>query len=166
MSPTPDSFYSLVANLPKKKTIPFSDYKGKVVLVVNTASKCGFTPQYKALQALYTKYADQGLAIVGFPCDQFGNQEPDGDDDITTVCEINHGVTFPLAAKSNVNGDDTNEVFKYLKTEKPGLLGTTSIKWNFTKFLIDRNGNVEGRYSSTTKPESMEGKIQELLAQK
>ncbi|KAI0787658.1 thioredoxin-like protein [Fomes fomentarius] len=122
------SFYSLKATLPGGKTYDFEQLKGKVVLIVNTASKCGFTPQYKGLEALYKKYKDQGFVILGFPCNQFGGQEPENDEKIAEFCELNHGVSFPLMAKSDVNGDSTNEVFKWLKSQKAGLLGLTRIK--------------------------------------
>ncbi|ORY88797.1 glutathione peroxidase [Leucosporidium creatinivorum] len=156
------SFYELKAEKPKD-VFDFKDLQGKVTLLVNTASKCGFTKQYDGLEALHQKYKDQGLVVLGFPCNQFGSQEPGTDDDVASFCTLNHGVTFPLMKKSDVNGDNTNEVFKHLKKEKPGLLGTTSIKWNFTKFLVDKNGKVTGRYSSTTTPQALEADIEKLL---
>jgi len=156
-------FYSLKAKLPGDKDYDFEQLKGKVVLVVNVASKCGFTPQYKGLQGLSDKYKDQGLVILGFPCNQFGSQEPENDTGIATFCERNHGVTFPLMAKSNVNGDDTNEVYKYLKSQKSGLLGLTRVKWNFEKFLIDKEGKVVNRWASITTPESIDPEIAKLL---
>jgi len=156
-------FYSLKAKLPGDKEYDFEQLKGKVVLVVNVASKCGFTPQYKGLQGLSDKYKDQGLVILGFPCNQFGSQEPENDTGIATFCERNHGVTFPLMAKSNVNGDDTNEVYKYLKSQKSGLLGLTRVKWNFEKFLIDKEGKVVNRWASITTPESIDPEIAKLL---
>ncbi|PPQ76236.1 hypothetical protein CVT26_008144 [Gymnopilus dilepis] len=145
-------FYSLKAELPGGKTYDFAQLKGKTVLIVNVASKCGFTPQYKGLQALYDKYKDRGLEILGFPCNQFGGQEPADDDGIKEFCTLNHGVTFPLMRKSDVNGDNTNEVYQWLKSQKAGLLGLTRIKWNFEKFLVDKNGNVVQRWASTTTP--------------
>ncbi|KAF7424169.1 peroxiredoxin hyr1 [Pleurotus ostreatus] len=157
------SFYDLSATLPGGKPYPFSQLKGKVVLIVNVASQCGFTPQYKGLQALYEKYHEKGLEILGFPCNQFGGQEPGTDDEIATFCERNHGVTFPLMAKSDVNGDQTNEVYKWLKERKAGLLGLTRIKWNFEKFLIDKEGNVVHRWASTTSPEAIDKEVAKLL---
>ncbi|KAI0719306.1 thioredoxin-like protein [Cerioporus squamosus] len=157
------SFYSLKAALPGGKTYDFEQLRGKVVLIVNTASKCGFTPQYKGLEALYKKYKDRGFVILGFPCNQFGGQEPEGDEKIAEFCELNHGVTFPLMAKSDVNGDNTNEVYKWLKSQKAGLLGLTRIKWNFEKFLIDKEGKVVHRWASTTSPEAIDPEVAKLL---
>lgn len=140
-----------------------SDYKGKVVLIVNTASKCGFTPQYKGLQELYEKYKDQGLVILGFPCNQFGNQEPGSESEIESACSLNYGVNFPMFAKVDVNGKFQHPLFKHLAHEAPGILGSKSIKWNFTKFLVDREGHVVERFAPTDKPEDLEGKIRKLL---
>lgn len=140
-----------------------SDFKGGPILIVNTASKCGFTPQYKGLEALHRKYADKGLTILGFPCNQFGAQEPGDAEEIQNFCSLNYDVTFPLMAKVDVNGDGADPLFNHLKSEKPGLLGTKGIKWNFTKFLIDKSGKVVGRYAPTDKPESLEQDIQKLL---
>jgi len=156
-------FYNLKAKLPGDKEYDFEQLKGKVVLIVNVASKCGFTPQYKGLQGLHDKYKDKGLVILGFPCNQFGGQEPENDSGISTFCELNHGVTFPLMAKSDVNGDNTNEVYKYIKSQKSGLLGLTRIKWNFEKFLIDKQGKVVNRWASTTTPEAIDPEIANLL---
>ncbi|KJA26223.1 hypothetical protein HYPSUDRAFT_52546 [Hypholoma sublateritium FD-334 SS-4] len=161
-------FYSLKAELPGGKVYDFADLKGKTVLIVNVASKCGFTPQYKGLQALYEKYKGQGLEILGFPCNQarcllFGGQEPADDAGVAEFCTLNHGVTFPLMKKSEVNGDSTNEVYKWLKNEKAGLLGLTRIKWNFEKFLVDKNGNVVQRWASTTTPEGIDSEIAKIL---
>ncbi|MBP1918015.1 glutathione peroxidase [Youngiibacter multivorans] len=139
-----------------------SQYKGKVMLIVNTASKCGFTPQYEGLEKLYTKHEDKGLVILGFPCNQFKSQEPGDEKDIKNFCEINYGVSFPMFAKVDVNGDDTHELFKYLKSETKGLLGE-SVKWNFTKFLVDKDGRVIRRYAPTVEPLSIENDILELL---
>ena len=136
-----------------------SEYQNKVVLIVNTASKCGFTSQYRALEELHQKYRDQGLVILGFPCNQFGSQEPGGNDEIATFCQKNYGVTFPMFAKVDVNGSDTAPIYQDLKAEAPGLLGTRNIKWNFTKFLIGRNGEIINRYAPTTKPEDLEEDI-------
>ena len=130
-------------------------YKGKVLLIVNTASECGFTPQYKGLQELYAKYHAQGLEVLGFPCDQFGHQEPGSDAEITSYCEVNYGVTFPLFSKIEVNGAKADPLFQWLKKEAKGLLGSESIKWNFTKFLVDRSGRVVKRYAPTETPEAL-----------
>ncbi|KAJ3836993.1 thioredoxin-like protein [Lentinula raphanica] len=157
-------FYSLKAEMPGNKTFDFSDLKGKVVLIVNTASACGFTPQYKGLQALYDKYKNRDFTILGFPCNQFGGQEPLDDAGVAEFCTVNHGVTFPLMKKSEVNGDNTNEVYQYLKSQKSGILGLTRIKWNFEKFLIDKQGNVVNRWASTTTPQAIDAEIAKLLA--
>ncbi|MGH1374251.1 MAG: glutathione peroxidase [Cellvibrionaceae bacterium] len=141
----------------------FSDYKGKVVLVVNTASKCGFTPQYKGLEALYQKYKDRGLVVLGFPCNQFGKQEPGGAQEIGEFCERNFGVSFPLFAKVDVNGDNAHPLFTHLKRQAPGVLGTKAIKWNFTKFLVAKDGQVVKRFAPKDKPHDLESSIEELL---
>lgn len=138
-------------------------YKGKVLLIVNVASKCGFTPQYDGLEALYEKYKDRGLVILGFPCNQFGSQEPGTEKEIQNFCRVNFGVTFPMFSKIKVNGDETHPLYVYLKSEKPGILGSEAIKWNFTKFLVDKEGNVVERFASSTTPASMEDKIEALL---
>lgn len=143
--------------------IDFKRYEGKVLLVVNTASKCGFTPQYQGLEALHKKLADRGLEVLGFPCNQFGKQEPGGSDEIATFCERNYGVSFQMFSKIDVNGDDAAPLYAYLKHEAPGLLGTEAIKWNFTKFLIDRSGKVVHRYAPNTTPEEIEKDILALL---
>lgn len=145
------------------KTTTLEDYRGSVILVVNTASKCGFTPQYKGLEALYQKYKDQGFVVLGFPCNQFGKQEPGSESEIQEFCQINYGVSFPMHAKIDVNGSDTHPLFKQLKSAAPGLLGTEAIKWNFTKFLIDRQGSVVERYGSNTDPVDIAPKIESLL---
>ncbi|WP_426571148.1 glutathione peroxidase [Aquihabitans sp. McL0605] len=139
-----------------------SQYKGKAVLVVNTASKCGFTPQYKGLEELYEKYGDDGLVVLGFPCDQFGHQEPGDEEEIESFCELNYGVKFPMFAKVDVNGADAHPLYKWLRTQKGGLLGD-KIKWNFTKFLVDPEGNVVKRYPSITKPEKIAADIEKTL---
>ncbi|KDQ15920.1 hypothetical protein BOTBODRAFT_65200 [Botryobasidium botryosum FD-172 SS1] len=160
------SFYSLKAPTPTGE-YEFSTLEGKVVLIVNTASKCGFTPQYKGLQDLHNKFKDQGLVVLGFPCNQFGGQEPGTDADIGSFCELNHGVTFPLMKKSDVNGDNTSEVFKWLKAQKKGgILGMNRVSWNFEKFLVDQNGTLVNRYVSTTSPEKIGGDVQKLLETK
>ncbi|GAA2017666.1 MULTISPECIES: glutathione peroxidase [Nocardioides] len=143
--------------------VDLSTYQGQVVLVVNTASQCGFTPQYQGLQQLQDSYAGQGFAVLGFPCDQFGNQEPGDDAEIAGFCERNFGVSFPLFSKIEVNGDGAHPLFQWLKDEKSGLLGG-KIKWNFTKFLIGKDGQVLGRYSPTTKPEKISKDIEKALA--
>ncbi|MGH8529677.1 MAG: glutathione peroxidase [Nevskiales bacterium] len=140
-----------------------TDYQGKVVLVVNTASKCGFTPQYKGLEELYRKYKDKGLVVLGFPCDQFGHQEPGNADEIKNFCSLNYDVSFPMFAKIEVNGAGTHPLYKELKSTAPGVLGTEGIKWNFTKFLVDRNGKVTARYAPKDTPESLEKDIEKLL---
>ncbi|KAH9838285.1 glutathione peroxidase [Rhodofomes roseus] len=157
------SFYDLKTELPGGKEYDFAQLKGKVVLIVNTASKCGFTPQYKGLQALWDKYKEKDFVLLGFPCNQFGGQEPGDDEKIAEFCTLNHGVSFPLVKKSDVNGDNTNEVFKWLKSQKAGLLGMTRIKWNFEKFLVDKEGKVVGRWASTTTPEAIDAEIAKLL---
>ncbi len=140
-----------------------ADYKDKVLLVVNVASKCGFTPQYKGLEALYEKMHARGLEVLGFPCNQFGAQEPGSEDEIAQFCEINYGVTFPLFAKIDVNGGDAAPLYQHLKKARPGLLGSEAIKWNFTKFLVDRKGNVVERYAPNVEPEALAGDIEKLL---
>jgi glutathione peroxidase len=138
-------------------------YRGRVLLIVNTASQCGFTPQYAGLEALYEKFEDSGLTVLGFPCNQFGAQEPGGETEIGAFCEKNYGVTFPMFAKIEVNGPHTHPLYKYLKDAKPGLLGSENIKWNFTKFLIDRVGEPVARYAPQTKPEDLENPVKALL---
>jgi len=138
-------------------------YKGKAMLVVNVASKCGFTPQYTGLEALYEKLKDKGLVVLGFPCDQFGHQEPGDEAEIKNFCSLNYDVQFPLFAKIDVNGANTDPLYKYLKHEAKGLLGSESIKWNFTKFLVDKNGKVVKRYAPTDTPESIEKEIAAVL---
>ncbi|RPH41447.1 MAG: glutathione peroxidase [Desulfobulbaceae bacterium] len=138
-------------------------FKGKVILIVNVASKCGFTPQYDGLEKLYREYADKGFVILGFPCNQFGGQEPDSGEEIMNFCRLNYGVTFPMFAKIDVNGPNTHPLYVLLKKERPGILGSGAIKWNFTKFLLDRSGNVVQRFSSSTQPAEMENKIISLL---
>jgi glutathione peroxidase len=145
------------------KTVKLDAYKGKALLIVNTASKCGFTPQYKGLEALYQKLHGKGLEVLGFPCNQFGEQEPGSEAEIESFCEINYGVTFPLFAKIDVNGGDAAPLYQYLKQAKPGLLGSEAIKWNFTKFLVDRKGNVVERYAPNAEPASLTGDIEKQL---
>lgn len=138
-------------------------YKGQVIMVVNVASKCGFTPQYKELEEIYNKYKDKGFVILGFPCNQFGSQESGDEKEIQSFCELNFGVTFPLFAKVNVNGVSAHPLFTQLKKTLPGVLGTTSIKWNFTKFLIGKDGKPIARYSPNTKPKDIENDIVQAL---
>ncbi|WP_404789111.1 glutathione peroxidase [Altericista sp. CCNU0014] len=157
------SIYDFSATTIEGQSINFSTYKDKVLLIVNTASQCGFTPQYQGLQALYEKYADRGLVILGFPCNQFGQQEPGSASEIRSFCETRFGVTFPLFQKVDVNGKDAHPLFQYLTKAAPGLFGTETVKWNFTKFLVDRNGKVVERYPSLAKPEDLEKAIQKLL---
>ena len=142
---------------------PFADYAGQVLLVVNTASKCGFTPQFEGLEALNEHYKDQGLTVIGFPCNQFGSQDPGSNDEIGAFCQKNYGVSFPMMAKVDVNGKDAHPIFNWLKDQKGGLL-TDGIKWNFTKFLIGRDGQVIDRYASMTKPEAIKADIEKALA--
>ncbi len=147
------------------RPVDLASYRGHVLLVVNTASQCGYTPQYEGLEKLYRMYADQGLVVLGFPCNQFGAQEPGSAGEIETFCEKNYGVSFPLFAKIDVNGPAADPLYVYLKKAAPGLLGTQSIKWNFTKFLIGKDGTVVKRYAPSATPESIAGDIQALLAE-
>ncbi len=180
-----DTIYQLKAESNEGNQVNFADYKGKVLLVVNTASKCGFTPQYDGLETLYQKYAPEGFYVIGFPCDQFGHQEPGSNEEIEEFCRVNYGVTFPLMAKSDVNGENANEVFKWLYAQKPfagfgdsdkgkfmdGMLSRNDpdyasnpdIKWNFTKFLIDRKGHVVARFEPVVTPEEIDSMIREQL---
>lgn len=155
-------FYQLTANSLRGEPVSMADYAGKLVLVVNTASHCGFTPQYAGLEALYKKYASQGLVVLGFPCNQFGKQEPGNADDIAQTCHINYGVSFPMFEKVEVNGRAAHPVFRYLKDQLPGVLGGR-IKWNFTKFLIGRDGQPLKRFAPLTTPEKMEATIVSAL---
>lgn len=140
-----------------------SEYQGRVMLIVNTASKCGFTPQYEGLEKLHQRFADKGLSVLGFPCDQFGHQEPGDEDEIKSFCKLNFGVTFPMHAKIEVNGPDSHPLYRHLKKEQPGLLGSEGIKWNFTKFLVDKDGRVVKRFAPTTTPEKLEDEVARLL---
>ena len=157
------SIYEFSAQTVGGKEQPLEDYQGKVLLVVNTASKCGLTPQFAGLEELYEKYKDQGLVILGFPCNQFANQDPGSDEEITEFCKLNYGVTFPMFGKIDVNGSTADPIFKHLKKEAPGALGSQRIKWNFTKFLIDPEGNVVKRYAPTVKPKDIEKDVKKLL---
>jgi glutathione peroxidase len=140
-----------------------ADYQGQAMLVVNTASKCGFTPQYTGLEALWQKYHDQGLVVLGFPCDQFGHQEPGNEEEIKSFCSLSYDVTFPMFAKIDVNGENAHPLWKFLKKEKSGLLGIDAIKWNFSKFLIDKSGKVVKRYAPTDTPEKIEKDLASVL---
>jgi glutathione peroxidase len=148
------------------KTKSLAEFKGKVLLVVNTASQCGFTPQYKGLEALYGKYKGKGFAVLGFPSNQFGAQEPGADEQIAEFCEMNYGVSFPMMAKVDVNGASADPLWQWLKGEAPGLLGSEAIKWNFTKFLVGRDGQVIKRYAPNDEPESLRADIEQALAAK
>jgi glutathione peroxidase len=155
--------YDFSAKTLAGEEVSLSQYRGQVLLIVNTASKCGFTPQYEGLEKLYEKLHGEGLTVLGFPCNQFGSQEPGTESEIGAFCQKNYGVSFPMFAKIDVNGDDAHPLYKFLKKEEKGVLGTQAIKWNFTKFLIDKDGNPVERYGSTTKPEDIESDIRKLL---
>ena len=158
------SVYDFEAQQINGQTVPLKQFEGKVLLIVNTASKCGFTPQFEGLEKLWQSHGPKGLMIVGFPCNQFGGQEPGSDSDIAAFCELNFGVSFPLMAKIAVNGDDAHPLYRWLKHQKPGLLGTEAIKWNFTKFLIGKDGQVLKRYAPTDTPASLTADIEAALA--
>lgn len=153
------------ANSLQGTPVDLKQYAGKVLLIVNTASNCGFTPQYKGLEALYQQFKDKGVEVLGFPCNQFGHQEPGSAGEIGSFCEKNFGVTFPLFDKIDVNGDKAHPLFQYLKSQAPGLLGSQSIKWNFTKFLVKKDGTVFKRYSPQTAPKDLLDDIEKLLAE-
>jgi glutathione peroxidase len=155
--------YDFEVNLLNGDPVKLSEYRGKALLVVNTASQCGFTPQYSGLERLYGKFNVRGLEILGFPCNQFGKQEPGSPAEIAEFCSVNYGVTFPMFEKIDVNGTDTHPLYGYLKREARGVLGSEPIKWNFTKFLVNREGEVVKRYGSTTKPEQIEADIEAAL---
>ena len=160
---TANSIADFSAKLPNGEEVNLADKAGMVLLVVNTASRCGFTPQYDGLEALYRKFKDRGFEVVAFPCNQFGAQEPGNAEEIASFCKLTYDVTFPLMAKVDVNGDDATPLYQWMKGEAPGLMGSKSIKWNFTKFLIDREGKVVRRYAPTDKPEGIEKDIAKLL---
>jgi len=159
----PTTIADFKAKKPNGDLIDLSEKLGKVLLVVNTASKCGFTPQYDGLEKLWKDYGDKGFEVLAFPCNQFGGQEPGTADEIESFCKVNFGLSFPLMAKIEVNGDNADPLYDWLKREAPGLLGTKAIKWNFTKFLIGRDGKVVSRYAPTDKPESIAKDIEKLL---
>ncbi len=158
-----DELYGFTADLLQGGVRSLGDYAGKVLLIVNTASNCGFTPQYEGLEALYRRYRERGLVILGFPCNQFGAQEPGTSSEIAGFCQKNYGVSFPLFARIDVNGDDAHPLFRYLKKKAPGLLGSEGIKWNFTKFLVSREGEVVKRYAPALAPEAIAKDIEALL---
>ncbi len=163
MSATPDSIYAFSADALDGRPLNLHMYRGKVLLIVNTASECGFTPQYKGLQDIFQQYAARGFEVLGFLCNQFGKQEPGDAAQIGSFCEKNYSVTFQMFSKIEVNGANAHPLYKYLKDKEPGLLGTEAIKWNFTKFLVDRKGNIIKRYALTTKPEAIAEDIEKLL---
>ena len=156
--------YDFEVNRLSGERIGLNEYKGKVLLIVNTASQCGFTPQYAGLEELYGKFKQQGLEVLGFPCNQFGKQEPGDSDEIREFCSLNYGVSFPMFEKIDVNGDAAHPLYRYLKNAAPGFLGSKRVKWNFTKFLVNRDGGVLKRYGSSVKPEQLEAEIEAALA--
>ncbi|HXC55724.1 MAG TPA: glutathione peroxidase [Rhizomicrobium sp.] len=157
------TIYDFSAKTLQGKDISLAAYRGKPMLIVNTASKCGFTPQYEGLEALYKAHQEKGLVVLGFPCNQFGAQEPGSEEEIGAFCEANYGVTFPMFAKIDVNGAGAHPLYGFLKQEQAGILGTRNIKWNFTKFLVNRDGKVVGRFAPTTKPADIEQAIAKVL---
>lgn len=157
------SVYDFTAETITGENLPLVTFKGQVLLIVNTASACGFTPQYESLQALHQQFASRGFAVLGFPCNQFGHQEPGDSHDIATFCSRNYAVSFPLFAKIDVNGANAHPLYAYLTRERPGVLGSKAIKWNFTKFVVDRYGRAVARYGSLTKPQALANKIESLL---
>ena len=156
-------FYDFSAQAIDGHEVCLKEFAGKVVLIVNTASKCGFTPQYDGLEKLYEKYRERGFVVLGFPCNQFGAQEPGDEAEIAQFCSLKFNASFPMFAKIDVNGENTHPLYQFLKAEKPGLLSTEGIKWNFTKFLVDRSGKVVERYAPTTKPEDLNEAVEALL---
>lgn len=155
--------YEFTMPLPDGSSKPLSDYEGQVLLIVNTASKCGFTPQYEGLEALHREFGGRGFEVLGFPCNQFGAQEPGDAEEIKNFCSLTYDVTFPLSKKIAVNGEEADPLWKYLKSQQAGLMGSRAIKWNFTKFLVDRKGTVVARYGSMVKPEQLKADIEKLL---
>ena len=158
------SFHDFSTNTIQGKPFPFSGLAGKVVLVVNTASKCGFTPQFEGLEKLWQAYKDRGLIVLGFPCNQFGGQDPGANSEIASFCQLNYGVSFPMMAKIDVNGPQAHPLYQHLVQEAPGLLGTKAIKWNFTKFLIGKDGRVMGRYAPVDSPKGLAADIEKALS--
>ena len=164
-TPTPNpTVYDFEAKSISGKDIALRQFKGRVMLIVNTASKCGFTPQFGGLEQLHKTYADKGLAVVGFPCNQFGSQDPGTDGDIAEFCQVNYGVSFPMMGKIDVNGPAAHPLYKWLSAEAPGLLGSKAIKWNFTKFLVGKDGQVIKRYAPTDKPADLAKDVEAALA--
>ncbi|MFE8071608.1 glutathione peroxidase [Marinobacteraceae bacterium S3BR75-40.1] len=157
------SIYDIPVKDIKGQEKDLSDYKGQVLLIVNTASKCGFTPQFEGLQSIYKDYKDQGFSVLGFPCNQFLSQDPGSEDEISQFCSLNYGVDFPMFSKIDVNGDNTHPLFRFLKSQAKGVMGSEKVKWNFTKFLVNRDGEVVKRYSPQTKPDALRKDIEELL---
>ena len=157
------AIYDFEAETINGEKVKLGSYKHQAMLIVNTASKCGLTPQYEGLKELYEEYKDQGLVVLGFPCNQFGRQEPGSESDIEEFCQLNYGVSFPMFAKIDVNGRNADPIFKYLKKSSKGILGSEKIKWNFTKFLVNRDGEVVARFAPTVKPKDLAGKIEALL---
>ncbi len=160
---TSETIYSFSAKDIKGQEVSMDDYRGKVLLIVNTASKCGFTPQFEGLQSLHDELGERGFEVLGFPCNQFMNQDPGNDDAISQFCSLNYGVSFPMFAKIEVNGDGTHPLFRFLKREAKGLMGSEKVKWNFTKFLVNRDGQVVRRYAPTAKPADIRADIEKLL---
>ncbi|MEC9385972.1 MAG: glutathione peroxidase [Pseudomonadota bacterium] len=158
-----ETIYSFSAKDIKGQEVSLDDYRGKVLLIVNTASKCGFTPQFEGLQSLHDELGERGFEVLGFPCNQFMNQDPGNDDAISQFCSLNYGVSFPMFAKIEVNGDGTHPLFRFLKREAKGLMGSEKVKWNFTKFLVNRDGQVVRRYAPTAKPADIRADIEKLL---
>ena len=158
-----ETIYSFSAKDIKGQEVSMDDYRGKVLLIVNTASKCGFTPQFEGLQSLHDELGERGFEVLGFPCNQFMNQDPGNDDAISQFCSLNYGVSFPMFAKIEVNGDRTHPLFRFLKREAKGLMGSEKVKWNFTKFLVNRDGQVVRRYAPTAKPADIRADIEKLL---
>jgi glutathione peroxidase len=158
-----ETIYSFSAKDIKGQEVSLDDYRGKVLLIVNTASKCGFTPQFEGLQSLHEELGERGFEVLGFPCNQFMNQDPGNDEAISQFCSLNYGVSFPMFAKIEVNGDGTHPLFRFLKREAKGLMGSEKVKWNFTKFLVNREGQVVRRYAPTAKPADIRADIEKLL---
>ena len=158
-----ETIYSFSAKDIKGQEVSMDDYRGKVLLIVNTASKCGFTPQFEGLQSLHDELGERGFEVLGFPCNQFMNQDPGNDDAISQFCSLNYGVSFPMFAKIEVNGDGTHPLFRFLKREAKGLMGSEKVKWNFTNFLVNRDGQVVRRYAPTAKPADIRADIEKLL---
>lgn len=163
MEASPSTIYDFSAELLDGQSLSLGAFRGSVLLIVNTASKCGFTPQYKGLEELYRADKERGFAVLGFPCNQFGAQEPGGAAEIGAFCEKNYGISFPLFARIDVNGPDAHPLYRFLKKSRPGIFGSERIKWNFTKFLVDRNGRVAGRYAPSTAPAKLAAAVEALL---